>query len=637
MQENKVTILNDIEHALLRAPMYIGNLNEQTIRRPLLKNNNIVFEEVNYSAALLKLFRELLDNSIDEYLRTKGTHANIIQIELDDNKFVVKDNGRGIPIKPSYDSSGNEIPDSWMPLNAWTELKAGSNFDDSIEDNQTLGQNGVGASLATIFSKKFIGITDDGSKHFRLKVKNNMADIEYNITDTTGDTGTMVQFYPDLERFGLTEIPEIYQNLLAFDILFLSITYPDIKFKFNKKLIKTQNISQLNKQYFNNELMVVELEGVSIALGSSENISSHYDFIHFINGLNAYEGGKTLDYIEKRIFEPLLERLQKKYKNLKMSDLKSKLFLIAIFKGVNNPRFSNQMKTYCTNNVKTFQHIAEEILELSKGRFIEKIYKNKTIINPIIDFYKAQMMVEEMKIAKASTKTIKDIPKYWKPSKEYNYLFLTEGDSAVGSIIQGIGRSDKGYFPLKGKILNVLKSTFSNIFKSPEIRYINDILGIDPSNPEKSDYKYNNVVIATDADVDGSHISALLITLFYRFAPELLLSGRVFLLRTPIVILYKNDVLEKFIFDLDELKEFEKNIKGKNNYSYKYTKGLGGLSEIEWEELFIRHPFETLLRKINIKDAENDFNILELWMNEDRDYRKEIIKSNISKFNINVI
>jgi len=652
MQENKVTVLNDIEHALLRAPMYIGNLNPQEIKRPIIQNDKIVFGEYEYSPALLKLFRELIDNSIDEYLRTSGKYSNKIDIELNENSLMIKDNGRGIPIKPSYDSSGNEIKDSWMPLNAWTNLKAGSNFDDSNTENKTVGQNGVGASLATIFSTHFIGETCDGEKFFKVEAKNNMETVDYKITDKgSKPRGTKVLFFPDLKRFSLETIPSIYMDLLAFDLIFLSITYPDIKFKFNGYQIKINSISALNKAYFNNKLIIKsiqlnDIDGIDIAIGSSEIIpNSHgYEFIHFINGINAYEGGKTLEYLERRLLDPIHEKLSRKYKKIRIQDVKSKMFMIGVFKGINNPRFGNQMKTYCSNTPSQFPQLTGPIMELAKSNFIDKIYKNKEITGPIIDLYKAQQLIEDGKLATKAAKKKVNNPKYWKPSKEYKYFILTEGDSAVGSIIAGVGRDDKGYFPLKGKILNVIKNNMSDILKNGEIIEIANILGIDLSKvikqeEIKSNLEYENVVIATDADADGTHITALLLTFFYKFAPDFLIEGHVKLLRTPLVIIYNKDDIVDLLFSFEDLAKFEEKAKEEgteNKWSYKYTKGLGSLSELEWEYLYQQYSFEDLLITFKPED-ENDFITLEKWMNEDRAYRKEIIKSKINQFEINSI
>jgi len=625
MQENKVTILNDIEHALLRAPMYIGAITPQKIRRPFIKDNQLFIDEIEYVPGLFKLMREVLDNSIDEYLRTQGNYANEINVIIDDKKFIVEDNGRGIPIKPAYDSQGNEVPDSLMPLNAWTNLKAGSNFDDSNTENKSIGQNGVGASLATIFSKEFIGETDDGEKYFKLVAKNNMADVKYDISRSKKN-GTKVTFKPDLKRFSLDKIDEIYHDLIYFDMIFLSITYPDIKFKFNKKLIKINNLMQFNKEYLGGVFNIFEGENVSLAIGPAE----HYEFIHFVNGINVYEGGSTLDYIEKRILNPVYDKLTQRHKNLKFNDFKSKIFSISILRNIPNPRFTNQMKTCSTNTASQFPKIAEEILEIGKSRYIDKIYKDKNIIQPIIDLYKAKELILDKKEIDKTLKKIKTPVKYWKASKEKKYFIISEGDSAIGSITNGVGRDFYGFYPIKGKTSNVLKDP-KKIKADKELMEIAKILGI-TFDIEQTELEYDSLVIASDADFDGFHIQILLISYFFAVIPEVIKNKKLFRFLTPIVIIYKKDKIHKLIFSIKELKEFEKSNTTTGLY-YDYKKGLGSLTEEEWDYLFEQYKFEDLLENIVI-ESEEDIDILLKWMQEDREFRKKIINENINYFDI---
>lgn len=627
MKQNKIVKLSERTHVLKRSARYLGSIVPQTVHRPIIENNKIVFRDIQYVFAFLKIIREFLDNSIDEYVRTSGKFANEIKINIDDKKVIIQDNGRGIPVKSAYDEQGNELPET-MPELAWANLRAGSNFEDNEDDTQ-IGQNGEGASLGVIFAKKFIGETDDGEKYFKIIAKNNLEEKDIEIIESKGIQGTKITYYPDLEKLNLGDsIDPIYIDLLKFELLYLAITYPQINFKLNNRLIKTRTFAQLNKEYFDNKIVFAQEDNIIIGISPSEE---GYKFIQFVNGINTFNGGKTLEYVEKRVFEPLVARFQKRYKKIKQSDIMNKVCLHVVFSGMPKPRFGDQIKSSCINTASQFPEISKQVLEITKGRFIEKIYKTKEITEPIIDLFKAQQLIEEQKIAKKNTKKKRELPKYWKPSKDYNYLFLSEGDSAIGSIISGVGRGDKGYFPLKGKIINAIKKPLSVISKNDEIQNIADIVGMD-FDPNQKDFKYSNVVLATDADLDGIHISALLLSFFYKYAPELLKQGRIFRFITPIVILYKGEDIYKFLFTLDELQDFESKNKNKS-IKYKYTKGLGSLSEIEWEILFERYKFEDLLERIVIS-SEEDFKKLLLWMDEDRDYRKTVIKENIYKMKL---
>jgi DNA topoisomerase-2 len=232
MKDNKVIQLSEIEHILQRSARYLGSITMSKVSRFYLVVDKIKYGEVEYVPALLKLIREVLDNSIDEALRTNFKFANKIKITSSNDTIIIEDNGRGIPVAQSEDSSGNKL-DDLMPTLAWCSLRAGSNFADEA-DNTTIGQNGEGASLCNVWSKEFIGETGDGNNFYKVVCKNNLSSKK--ITTRPGKKRfTKVTFKPDLERMNLTEISPLYMDLLAFDLMFLQETYPNIKFTFERK------------------------------------------------------------------------------------------------------------------------------------------------------------------------------------------------------------------------------------------------------------------------------------------------------------------------------------------------------------------------------------------------------------------
>ena len=157
---------------------------------------------------------------------------------------------------------------------------------------------------------------------------------------------------------------------------------------------------------------------------------------------------------------------------------------------------------------------------------------------------------------------------------------------------------------------------------------ISNLLGIDFSENQET-LNYENIVIASDMDMDGSHIMALLLSYFYITAPTYLKQGKIYRFLTPIAITYKGDKIDKMFFDFEEIQKYQ----GSN---IEYKKGLGNLSEEEWDELFKRYNFEDLLIQVKLED-ELDENILIAWMDEDREYRKKIIEENINKFNLDAV
>ena len=622
----KIVKLSDRTHVLKRPGRYIGSVTPVTLERPVLEDNKITFKNITYVPALLKIIREIIDNSVDAIIKYKtGDTINVI---MNDKYIAVKDNACGIHISFIKDEHGNEIK-KLAPEAVWTELKTGSNFEDNATDTQS-GQNGEGSTLTNIFSTMFVGETDDGKKHFRLISKNNMKTVDTTITKSTGKTGTQVMFYPDLEKLHLgNNIPEIYQDLLKFELLFLAATFPDITFYYNKEKIAIKSYKELYTKYFSEDIEITETKNVFTAFSTSQD---GWKFIHFINGLNVFNGGTLIDYGEKYIIGALYDIIQKrKLKNINKADIKNKLTFHLHIKDLPLPRFADQIKSKCINLPGKFPEIAEQIRDISKSRFIERVYKNKKIIQPIIDLHKAQQLIANEKQLKKKIKGNKISSKYWPAINEKKYLIIPEGDSAVGSILDGLGRDVYGFFPIKGKISNVIKKPKA-MQTDNEIHEIIKIMNfLDAS---KGNYTYDSIVIASDADVDGSHITSLLTAFMYKIAPDILENGKVFRFLTPVIVAYKKDKIEKFFFNLSEYKEYAK--MEHKGITYDYKKGLGSLEESEWEYLFKNYKFEELLVPLTIKDDE-DIQSLDAWMNEDREYRKQAIKNGLPDFSLDVV
>ena len=618
--------LSDRTHVLKRPGRYIGSVSPVLIERPILENDVIVFKEVEYVPALIKIIREIIDNSVDAIIKYKT--GNRIDITMTDKYISVVDNACGIPVEYIKNEHG-EIIEKYAPEAVWTELKTGSNFDDNSTDTQS-GQNGEGSTLTNIFSKQFIGETDDGKHKFILKSKNNMEAIESKIEKSSGKTGTKVLFYPDLEKLHIRDsISELYQDLLKFELLFLAATYPQIDFYFNNEKINIKSFRQLYSRHYPDEVEIIETENVFVGIGKSED---SWQFIHFVNGLNVFNGGTVIEYAEKYVINSLFELIQKrKLKNITKADIKNKLCFHLCVKEMPLPRFADQIKSKCINLPKQFPEIARQIRDISTSRFIERTYKNKKIIQPIIDLYKAKQLVAEKKNLKKMIKSSKISSKYWSAIKEKKYLIITEGDSAVGSILDGLGREEYGFFPIKGKVSNVIK-TPKALQSDKELLEIIKIMNfLDATN---SDYTYENIVIASDADVDGSHICSLLTAFIFKVAPDLLENNKVYRFLTPVIVAYKSNKIEKFFFNFNEYKEYAAN--PPRGIKYEYKKGLGSLEESEWKYLFSNYKFEDLLVSLAVQDEE-DIDVLDAWMNEDREYRKNAIKNRLPHFSLDVV
>ena len=624
---SKIIKLSDRSHVLKRPARYIGSIVPVEQKRPYLKDGKIVFGNITYVPAFIKITREIIDNSVDAIIKTKV--GKTVKINISEDKIIIEDDSTGIPVTKIHDEHGQEI-NKLAPEAVWTELKTGSNFDDHSDATQA-GQNGEGSTLTNIFSTKFIGETDDGKHYFKLTCKNNMSEIDTQVSKSKGKTGTKVTFYPDFEKLHMLKIDQFYSDLIYFELIYLAATFPEIDFKFNNRLIKTKNFRLLYKEYFDDDIEFTETDDVFIGISSSED---GYQFIHFINGLNVFNGGKVLDFIDAKVIGSLTEKFQKRYPNIKRIDVKNKITLHAVIKNLPLPRFADQIKSESVNLPSQFPEQAKQINEIASSKFIDKVYKNKSIASPIVDLFKAKEMIKDKKEIEKKVKKIKTPVKYWAASKQKKYFIISEGDSAIGSIINGVGRQFYGFYPIKGKTSNVLKDA-RKIKSDNELLEISKILGIDFSNNQDV-LSYENIVIAADSDLDGNHIVSLLLSYFYLTAENYLKAGKIFRFLTPIVITYKRDKIDEMIFTFDQLSEYQKKNEGKSGIIYDYKKGLGTLYEEEWDELFRRYSFEDLLLEIKL-DNEEDIKNLLAWMQEDREFRKQIISSNIDNFIIDAV
>ena len=227
----RIKKLSERDHILLRPDMYIGGVKEVEEELHLWRDGKFVKEKVTYHPGLVKIFNEIIDNSVDEAIETEFKVCNKIQIELNDTYFIVSDNGRGIPVAESTDGI-------LQPELAWGHPRAGSSFD--MKERKLLKMNGYGAYLTNVFSKKFIGETFDGKKAFRGMWADNASVYEYK-TFSTRKHGTMITAYPDFEKFDIEKFTDADKEVIFSRIIMLKLTYPEINFIFNRQKIQIKD------------------------------------------------------------------------------------------------------------------------------------------------------------------------------------------------------------------------------------------------------------------------------------------------------------------------------------------------------------------------------------------------------------
>ena len=572
MIKNEIKILSDVEHVKLRKGMYIGATSLEDREQFMFGK----FTKVSYVPGLVKIIEELINNSTDESVRTNFKFANKISVNIDQSTstVTVEDNGRGIPQSMISTPNGTEIP---AAVAAWTKVKSGSNFDDS-QGLTVSGQNGVGASLTNIFSKSFIGVTGDGQNVMTITCTDNTDSIEWS-TKVGTKQGTKVTFIPDFSHFDCNSIDDKVLDILKDQLQTLSVTFPDIQFKFNGERINGQ-FKKYAKQ-FDEEIIVAESENIMIGLGRSDDGFRH---LSYINAIHTKVGGTHVDYIIDELVNELIPSIKRKYKiEVNKARIKESLTLLLFIKGFPNARFDSQTKEKLSVPLSQIKaHFDIDIKKLAR-----QFMSNEAVLMPIIEAVLArQLAAEKAAETKASKAALK--AKVLKHIKANKYgddtiettIHLVEGDSAIGYLISTRDRDLHGGYPLRGKFMNTWNMAPADILKNAEAFDICAILGLQFGELAQN-LNYKNIAIMVDADVDGLGSIYPSLLAFFANWPELFEQGRIRLCKSPIMICSKGKDVQWF-YTLDEYNKAKADLKG---YTLRYIKGLGSLEEDDYERV----------------------------------------------------
>ena len=627
IKNREFKVLDDRSHVLERPGMYIGGVKLVSQDQWVIdaETGKFKYQTLNVVPGLMKIINEIIDNSIDVAIDTSFTAANKIQVKIDSKSVTVIDNGIGIPVKKLDDGSDERT----LPEIAWTTLRSGTSFG---EDRDKIGTNGLGSVATDIFSKVFIATSDDGKHQQTIKCYDNMSEIKPGkIKPTSGKSGVEVYFEPDLERFGLAEIDKTHQDLVYQRLFNLAISFPKIKFSFNGKQI---SISEKKFASMFSDNAVIESSGnTTVCVFPNEH--DEFKFYAQVNGLNTFLGGSHVDYIANEVTTRIRDKLVKKYKTLRPGDVKSKMGLAVVLTGFKNPEFNSQSKEELKN---AWSDIGKHLNgEIDFDAFTRKLLKCEAFIDPIVETFKIK---EELK-ARQELKKVKKIKvksdKYMSPmsSTGQKYLFLCEGQSAQSSLCSCLGRDGCGYYCLRGLPINTLDNSIQKIAANQEFKDVMNILDLDITREaERKDISFEKIVIATDQDLDGIHLSSMLIGWFKRFAPNLFNEGKICKLQTPLVILKDGkDNIKQYFFDLDSFKKWEQSNPNSKLHVF-YQKGLGSIERSDMTWLMAQNGgMEQFLYELQNDD--DGFKNVDLWLTGSADPRKEKLKK--YTFDVNMI
>lgn len=608
MKKEQFKILTPREHVRERIGMYMGSASREEVDRFVLGK----WKKSVYVPALSKMIDEILDNSIDEAIRTQFKFANKIDVSVDNNMVIVTDNGRGIPQEEVYDAVTQE--NILRPVAAWTRVNAGTSFDN---ERVTIGTNGVGSSATNFLSTEFIGRTWQNGNLLEVRCSEGGLKTQVKMKKHLG-SGTEVSFTPDFSLFEVNSLQELDTVELIEDRLIgLQMAFPEIAFSFNKKRIQVRDIKRYAEMFTD--------EGSSIILEKTDNLSFFFTSSNdgfrtnsFINGVNTRQGGTYVDYVINNIVDELLILIKKKHKiDVAKSVIKNGLTFVLFARNFTNPKFDSQTKERLTNtmsNVK--EHL--ETSGIHDFKYIaRKIFAADDIVEPVIAAQIAKKDADEYRDAKKEQKKLKKVKvaKHIAANNPNAMLALVEGDSAMGFLLKVRNANKLGAYPLRGVIMNTWDMKASEVLKNKELSELVAILGLDINDPNSVDnMTYRGVATLTDADHDGAgHISPLIVAFFYKFWPRLLTEKRIHITRSPIMI-STNGKDTLWFFSYEEANEFKQKSAG---YTHRYIKGLGSLTEAEYDRV-INEP---VLDTVTVDDAK----YFQIMFGKDVTLRKEIM------------
>ncbi len=611
----EITVLEGLSAVRKRPGMYIGSTSVQGL-------HHLIFE--------------IVDNSIDEI---QSGYGNLIEVIIHkDNSVSVSDNGRGIPVDyhPKYNKRALEL--------VLTVLHAGGKFNKKSYKISG-GLHGVGLSVVNALSEKLEVEVKRNGFVWVQKYSRGKPITEVTKKESTSETGTTIKFKPDSEIFETTifdyhiissRLKELaFLNPNAKIILFDERTNKEEIFKYEGGILSfvislTNGKQPLHKPFYVKKK--IEDVVVEIALQYTKSYSS--SLYSFVNNIRTTEGGTHEKgfklALTKAINKYLEEEMKQKELRVSFDDCKEGLVALISLK-VPEPQFEGQTKTKLGNS-EISRMVNSVLFDALYTFLLENPEDGKSIVSKILLSYKAR---EAARKARELARRKNALDSYSLPGKladcsstdpSKTELFIVEGDSAGGSAKQGRSKEIQAVLPLRGKILNIEKSSIDKIFANNEISALISAIGTNINDDFNiSKLRYDKIIIMTDADVDGAHIRTLLLTFFYRTMTKLIEKGHVYIAQPP---LYKVKIgkSSQYLFSDEELNKFAAENKDKKIEVQRY-KGLGEMNpEQLWETTM--NPETRILKRVRVEDAIEADRLFSVLMGESVSLRRDFIINN---------
>lgn len=622
---DSITVLEGLEAVRQRPGMYIGSVSSKGL-------NHLVYE--------------IMDNSVDEHL---AGFCDTIWVTLEkDGSATVKDNGRGIPVDMHEKGVSAERV-------IFTTLHAGGKFDSTVYKTSG-GLHGVGSSVVNALSTYLDIEVSRNGKIYHDRYKQGIPDLELEngllpVIGKSKTTGTKINFLPDDTIFEKTRFKEEEIKSRLHETAYLNpgltIIFKDMRQDEPVEIIFHEEdgivgfVKDLNKSkevlhepvYFKGTS-----DGINVEIAFQYVNEFHEIVLGFCNNIYNSEGGTHLTGFKTSITNILnsyarqIGVLKDKDPNFTGADIRNGMTAIVSIKHP-DPRFEGQTKTKLDN-----QDATKSVAKVTSDEVVRFFDRNLETLKLVLS-----QAEKSAKIRKSEEKAKTNLLTKQRYSFDSNgklanceskdaekcEIFIVEGDSAGGSAKTARDRMYQAILPIRGKILNVEKASIDKVLANAEIKTMINAFGCGFSEGYGNDFditklKYNKIIIMADADVDGAHISTLLLTLFYRFMPELILEGHVYIAMPPLYKAIPKKGEEEYLYDDKALNKYRKN---HSDFILQRYKGLGEMdAEQLWETTL--DPKRRRLKLVEVEDALMASNITEMLMGTDVQPRREFIHRN---------
>lgn len=597
--DNNIITLEGLEHVRRRPGMYIGKLGDGS----------------HVDDGIYVLLKEVLDNCIDEYRMGAG---KTIEVRVNEGRVEVRDYGRGIPLGKM--------------IEAVSIMNTGGKYD-SKAFKKSVGLNGVGTKAVNALSARFVVQSFREGQSRKAEFEKGKLVSDSNIFIDNSERGTLIYFEPDGSMFENYLYKDEYIETMLRNYAYLN-TGLTINFNGKKILSKNGLTDLLNENITAQALYpIIHLKGEDIEIAFTHSDQYGEEYYSFVNGQHTTQGGTHQSAFREAVARTIKEFYSK---NMELADIRNGI-IAAIAISVEEPIFESQTKTKLGSRdmAKGGVSVNKFISDFLKKELDNYLHRNSetaaTLLQKIQDSEKERKAIagvtklarERAKKVNLHNKKLRDCRIHYNDSKgetDSSCIFITEGDSASGSITKSRDVNSQAVFSLKGKPLNSYGLTKKIVYENEEFNLLQAALNIEEG---IEGLRYNKVIVATDADVDGMHIRLLLITFFLQFFPDLIKKGHVHILQTP---LFRVRSKKETMYCYSEEERLAALAKLGANPEITRFKGLGEISPDEFKHFIGK---DMRLDQVSLKKEDAVTDLLSFYMGKNTPERQNFIIDNL--------